>query len=236
MHRGYAKIYRKFLEWEWYSDLNTKALFLHLLLTANHKDKKWKGIDIKKGQVLSGLKSLNVGTGLSESKLRTSLKKLKSTGEITIQSTNLYSIITVCNYCEYHDYDSSDNKQSNSPDDIPVTNESQANHNQVTTTKKVNHYKNEKEELLFDKFWDLYPRKINKKKSKQIFLSLAKKKDFDFEKVLSELLKQTKLESWTKDNGQFIPHPTTWLNGEKWNDEIESTTLNFTINTPPEFK
>jgi hypothetical protein len=145
MHRGYAKIYRKFLEWEWYSDLNTKALFLHLLLTANHKDKKWKGIDIKKGQVLSGLKTLNADTGLSESKLRTSLKKLKSTGEITVQSTNLYSIITVCNYCEYHDYDSGINSQDDSPDNIPVTIKSQSNDKQVTTTKNDKHYNHDKE-------------------------------------------------------------------------------------------
>ena len=44
---GWIKLHRKFLKWEWYSDINTKSLFLHLLLTANHKDKQWQGITVK---------------------------------------------------------------------------------------------------------------------------------------------------------------------------------------------
>ena len=40
---GWIKLHRKFKEWEWYQDENTKSVFIHLLLDANHKDKKWRG-------------------------------------------------------------------------------------------------------------------------------------------------------------------------------------------------
>ena len=50
---GFIKIYRSMLKWEWYEDVNTKAVFLHLLLTANFKDTKWQGITIKRGEVIT---------------------------------------------------------------------------------------------------------------------------------------------------------------------------------------
>jgi len=82
---GWIKIHRKMLEWEWYNDNNTKILFLHLLLTANHKDKKWQGKIIKRGQKITSIQHLADETNLTVQQIRTSLNKLKSTGEITIQ-------------------------------------------------------------------------------------------------------------------------------------------------------
>lgn len=81
--------------------------------------------------------------------------------------------------------------------------------------------KGKENEKQFETFWNLYPRKINKKKSKQIFLSLSKKSDFDLSFVMSQLKKQTEQQGWIKENGKWVPHPTTWLNNEKWNDEVE---------------
>ena len=43
MEGGWIKLYSKFLEWEWYTDVNTKAVFIHLLLTANYEQKKMEG-------------------------------------------------------------------------------------------------------------------------------------------------------------------------------------------------
>jgi len=50
---GFIKIHRKLLEWEWYDDNNVKVLFLHLLLKANYKDKKYRGETLKAGTVLT---------------------------------------------------------------------------------------------------------------------------------------------------------------------------------------
>ena len=56
--KEYIKVFRKMLQWEWYTDSKTKALFLHCLLKANWKDTKWKGMVIKRGQFVTSLPSL----------------------------------------------------------------------------------------------------------------------------------------------------------------------------------
>ena len=101
MNNGWIKIHRKLLEWEWWDDHNTFRLFMYILMSANHKDKKWRGIEIKKGQFVTGLYSLAENTGLSVQQVRTSLDKLISTNEITNKSTNKYRIITVNNWDKY---------------------------------------------------------------------------------------------------------------------------------------
>jgi hypothetical protein len=101
MNEGWIKIHRKFLTWEWYDDINTKTLFLHLLIMANHEEKQWRGLTIKRGQRLTSLPSLAKETSLSVQNIRTSLKRLESTGELTGQSTNRNRLITICNYEKY---------------------------------------------------------------------------------------------------------------------------------------
>lgn len=117
------------VEWEWYNDNNTKILFLHLLLTANHKDKKWQGITILRGQKLTSLEHLSKEVGLSVQQTRTALNKLKSTNEITIKSTNKNTLITIEKYSDYQDRDEEDNKQNNIRNNKRATNEQQTNNN-----------------------------------------------------------------------------------------------------------
>ena len=81
-----------------------------------------------------------------------------------------------------------------------------------------NKYEN-KHEKSFDTFWTAYPRKEHKKDAKKIWLKL-KPSDELCRKILIaiEKQKQSKHEQWQKKC--FVPQPTTWLNGERWNDEI----------------
>jgi len=76
-------------------------LFLHLLIQANHAPKKFHGLTIKRGEVLTGRKALATQTCLTEQEIRTALKKLQSTSNLTIKSTNKYSIISICNYDKF---------------------------------------------------------------------------------------------------------------------------------------
>ena len=72
----------------------------------------------------------------------------------------------------------------------------------------------------FDEFWDMYPRKVNKKKAFDKFVKVCDSQE-TFDAIMKGLKKYIKCDQWLKDDGQFIPHPTTWLNGEQWNDELE---------------
>ena len=91
------------MEWEWYQDVPVKTLFLHCLLEANFKDKKCRGVELKRGQFLTSNDKLRIKTGLTLQQVRTAIKKLKSTGEITTKSTNRNTIITVVNYDFFQD-------------------------------------------------------------------------------------------------------------------------------------
>lgn len=72
----------------------------------------------------------------------------------------------------------------------------------------------------FENFWVKYPKKVKKKKTQEKFIKICKTEDI-FKDIMAGLEKYILSKDWKKDNGQFIPHPTTWLNGEMWNDEIE---------------
>jgi len=76
--------------------------------------------------------------------------------------------------------------------------------------------KKEALEISFAEFWEAYPRKVNKKEAKQKWFK-AKLPDLAFILKALEIQKQT--ESWQKNKGKYIPHPTTWLNQERWEDE-----------------
>ena len=98
---GWINLYRKFEDWEWFNKSEMVHLFLYLLLKANHDDKKWNGIAIKRGQVITGIHSISLKTGISVRSVRTCLNRLISTNEITRKTTNKFSIITICNYESY---------------------------------------------------------------------------------------------------------------------------------------
>lgn len=72
---------------------------------------------------------------------------------------------------------------------------------------------------FFDRFWAAYPRKEDKQKARKAFERL-KPDERLLETMLASIEKQKKSAQWTKDGGQFIPHPTTWLNGCRWEDEM----------------
>ena len=76
----------------------------------------------------------------------------------------------------------------------------------------------------FDKFWEAYPNKKDKQKA----IKAWTKHQPDVVNVLKAIVVQKNSEQWKKDNGQYIPLPTTWLNGARWEDEIEKKKVNST--------
>lgn len=103
MGRGWIKLYRDMLDWEWYEDVSTTRVFIHLLLTANHKDKKWKGEVIKRGSRVISIRRFAEEVNLSPMTVQRCLKKLEKTGEIRKVSRSRYTIITVVKYDTYQD-------------------------------------------------------------------------------------------------------------------------------------
>lgn len=128
--KGYIALFRQFVEWEWYDDANTMRLFIHCLLLANYKDKKWRGKIIKRGSFITSQPKLAHSLKLSIKQIRGSLAKLKTTGEVAVLSTPEYSVITVKNYDLYQN----EGRQKGSQ----ISQEGQTEGRQRATTNKDN--------------------------------------------------------------------------------------------------
>lgn len=122
---GWIKLHRQILEWEWYSDNNCFRLFLHLLLKANHKEKRFKGIELKVGSIVTSRDLLARETGLSSQQIRTALNKLISTNEITSVTSSQGTILQIVSYEKYQ-------VATNE-----ITNEQPTSNQQVTTNKNI---------------------------------------------------------------------------------------------------
>ena len=98
---GHIKIDRRILEWEWYSDINTCRMFIHLLLKANWKDGRFQGTEVPRGSLVTSYSSLAKDTGLSVKNVRTELNNLETTGEVAVNRHSKFSVVTVKKYNLY---------------------------------------------------------------------------------------------------------------------------------------
>lgn len=169
---GHIKLYRKFLEWEWYTDINTKVLFVHMLLKANWKDGKFMGTTVPRGSFVSSIDALARETKLTSDEVRTAIKHLKKTNEITKQSTNKFTIFTVVNYASYQDVSQATPNQDPSRsqtitklfptiEEIKKEIKKEDNKNICASPDKK---ETERQLILefFDRIWALYPIKRGK--------------------------------------------------------------------------
>lgn len=195
---GWVKLHRKFVNWEWYDDINTKVLFLHLLMKANHKDKEWRGNLIKRGSFITSLSHLSKETGLSVRKIRTSIVKLESTGEIDKVSTSVNTCITISNYNEYQHNDKAS------------TNDRQTSDKRATTTKNEKNIKNEKKEL--------------RARMKKILNGFGKP-ELSFELFLVDSFPETYLDYWMylKDSRQWWPTEIQVMEGYRRLEELRKS-------------
>lgn len=139
---NYIRLFRKITNWEWYSDGNTMRVFLHLLLTANWKDGRYRGHEIPRGSVVIGRKTLAKELKLSEREVRTALEHLKSTNEITTKTTNRFTIVTLVNYDNYQVVvNDSDHQNDQQPDQQSTNNRPTIDHNRIN--KESNNENNE---------------------------------------------------------------------------------------------
>ena len=128
VQNGFVALHRSLLSWGWHADPVTGWLFVNLLLMANWTDSEWRGMTIKRGQLITGRKALAAQTGLSERQIRTALDHLKSTNELTIKSTNKFSLITIVNYRKFQDVQSDIDQQNDQQvDQRPTSNRPQLN-------------------------------------------------------------------------------------------------------------
>ena len=142
--RGYIKLYRSYIDWEWFSDYKTAHLWTYLLCRAQWEDTRWRGIQIRRGQLLESLPSIASKTGMSVRSVRTALNHLKSTGEVTDEVTGFGRLITIVKYEEYQGQDFEDDRLSDRLSDREPTGYRQGSDREPTAYKEVKEVKNNK--------------------------------------------------------------------------------------------
>ena len=178
MEKGFIKLFRKLKDWKWYTHPTTMRVFIHLLLSAAWEDKNVNGVYIKRGQVLTtwkeiaeDLKLYNKNNKPSRQPVRTALKNLKLTNDITIKKTNKGSIITINNYNNYQDLTTNltnknrkINQQPNHKPNQPITKEEKNINNNIyifikpSREEVANYFVVNKSNLDPNEFYDYFEK------------------------------------------------------------------------------
>jgi hypothetical protein len=72
----------------------------------------------------------------------------------------------------------------------------------------------------FDEFWKVYPKKVAKGDARKAWTQTSKLRP-PIDKILKSVYAARASKQWMKDEGEYIPHPSTWLRQERWDDEHE---------------
>jgi len=73
----------------------------------------------------------------------------------------------------------------------------------------------------FDRFWSVYPRKVAKPKARLAWAKAIRERDFPgIEALLAAVERHKASDQWQRDDGRYIPYPASWLNGQRWSDEL----------------
>jgi hypothetical protein len=200
-------------DWEWYENTNVFRLFYHCLLHTNLEDKRYCGREIKAGQFVSSITRISAETGLTESQVRTALKKLKDTGYISTKSTNKYTLYTVNEYQNYIDCGqvaettTEENKvvENGTKMEQPMERKMEQTEEKVKETcekSKENCEKPNKKTFIdcFERLWKQYPNKrgkgqVSDTKKKTLYEIGEEKIERALKRYLDDLSKDS---SWRK--------------------------------------
>ncbi len=147
---GFIKLHRSLLDWEWYDDIPTKTLFIHLILTGNINNSNWHGIQIKRGGRIASIETLSNETGLTKQQVRTATKHLESTGELTRCKYPKFTVFLVNNYDKFQGI----TECSQPIDNLPTENQQQNKNNKKLKEKKedIFNISSEQTEQIFQLF------------------------------------------------------------------------------------
>lgn len=151
---GFVFLYRSIIEWEWYPDLPTSRLFIHLILTSEWKTIKYLGLTVEAGMRRTTQEELMKETNLTRQQIRRAIKNLEKSNSITCKSTNKYTLITITNWDKYQNTVVSENQRTTN--EHPSNNQLEANE-QPTSNQcyikeiiNINNNKNKKENNRID--------------------------------------------------------------------------------------
>lgn len=229
---GFVKLSHDLKEWRWINDKNTLYVYVRLLLDACWAETELYGVRLQRGQIVISQNEFAGKCGLSRQELRSALNHLTATNKITKQSTKRFSIITLVEYDEPTKASTAASCDSQPTINQPTlykkekknirTQETRANARESECSKEAAESSGcSKEPEGFESFWSAYPKKTAKQQALKAWQKLSPDEKLTAA-ILSSLERQKKCDQWTKDNGRYIPYPATWLNGRRWEDDMQT--------------
>jgi hypothetical protein len=100
---GYVKVHRSLLGWEWWDDHTCTRVFLYLILAVNWQEKKWMGITIKPGSMVTTHEGIASACGLTEKQVRRSLDVLESGSVIVREKAGKGQLVTLANWAKFQE-------------------------------------------------------------------------------------------------------------------------------------
>jgi len=224
---GYIALHRQLLENPLSNKPNYLAVWIYLLLKANYKAKKiiWnnKSIELKPGQFIGSILQISKHFSISTGTVSYILNYFESEGMLKRKSTKKFTLFEIRNYDKYQKvenrktFEAIDNKGLEAGKGIEVENKLKTNEKQIETTNKDNKDNNISiVQNEFERFWNLYDKKVSKKDSFKLWKKLKAEDKQKIFRTLPEYVKAT-------PDKQYRKNPDTYLRKKSWEDEIPSS-------------
>lgn len=214
MQYGYIKLWRKSLDAGWLQNPKLWTFWCWCLMKATHREYDQivgcQQVHLMPGEFVFGRKKASKELRMSEQSIRTFIDFLKTSQNLTIKTTNKFSVISIINWNTYQGNEFENNQQINQP---LTNNQPTTNHKQEYKNKRTKEYTSD-----FLKFYDAYPKHKGKEQAWKTWQKLNGTMP-TVDDLILKIQEQSKSEQWTKDDGKYIPHPSTWLNDKRWEDE-----------------
>jgi len=224
---GFIKIHRSMLDWEWYQDDRCVRLLLHLHLKANYLPGRWKGKDVEPGQVVTSTVALAEQLGWSRSALVRTLDRLKLAREVDTKADSKWTLVTLIKWDKFQN----DDAQPDSKSDSKRTASGQQTGQQADTIEEGEERKKEKNTPDgvvrdapegFEAFYVKYPIKKARGAAERAWLKVPKDQRPLCAAAIEAQLKAHHFRG--TDGKDYIPYPATWLNEQRWRDEVGAST------------
>ena len=228
---GYICLYRKLLDSDlWQLSPATLKTAIYLILSCNHRTLPWATITISRGETFRTIDRIATETSMSAPTIRNALRKMKSMGFIKILTPfgkKRGFLIKVINYNHYQS-PTSNLSDASLPHESPELNSIDKSLGEPIQKKSKKHLNNSGPELeqQAEEIYKIYPKKVGKPSAIQAIKKAINKDGF------KHILEKTKL--YTKQyNGEsrYIPHPSTFFNQERYNDDPSEWSQN--VKTTP---
>lgn len=231
---GYFKLYRELLNKPiWLNSSNEqRVILITLLAMANWKETEWdyygEKIKLNPGQFIASAPAIKERCNSSEvtiMKIRTALERFEKLGFLTVsltgKSTKSGKLMTIVNWRLYQSNEEEDNRQDNRQNNKEITDRQPTDNRHIKEEGKEYKELKEDKEKGFERFWELYPSKRKKPVARIAWMNMRVHSEEQYALINAAVERYKKTNQWQEENGRYIPDPDTFLQDERWTDEIK---------------